>query len=179
VENFIKTSDWVLHTGTSIEHPLSRVWRAFRDIRTWYSEYEFEVVSGAPYRAGVGLVEGQLIKVTPLTPFPRTSDTNEGDGAQYFLQKTIRIVPQREIVVLLSGGPAYDFRRYTQFYVWRVAVQGEKSTTIFIDSYGEADLKQPLREVEYVEYQDKLTRNFYRSWAEAFTQLKKNLDAEA
>jgi hypothetical protein len=177
-ESPITALDWVLHTDIAIQHPLSRVWPAFRDIRAWYWEYHFEVVAGAPYLAGDGLVEGQVIKVTPRTSFPRASKSDGDGSAEYFLQKTIRVVPNREIVVLLSGGPAYDFSRYTQFYVWKVMENGEKSTTLSIDCYGEAALRQPLREDEYVEHQDRLAKNFYQSWAQALEQLKKTLDVE-
>src|SRR5579863_1284478 len=58
------TVDWVLHTQATLDRPVSMVWPAFRDMKSWYTEYAFEVLSGPPYQAGPGLAEQQIMKVT-------------------------------------------------------------------------------------------------------------------
>ena len=164
----------VAHTDRTVGHPRSRVWSLFRDMRSWYSEYSFEVLSGPPYDAAVGFVEGQTLKVTGSRGLPRA---HEGDapGPQYYIQKNIKVAPQKEIVVVLSGS-AYDWRRYTAFYVWRFAEQA-RDTLISIDSYVEAELFKPLPAIEFLSYRQELERNWHRSWSEALATLETVLNA--
>jgi hypothetical protein len=176
--NLISKMYWVLHTEVALDRPLSEVWPVFKDIKRWYTEYTVEDVSGPSYQSGSGLAEDQVLKVIPkdLKSFPRASNSADAAGPQYFIQKTIKVVPQKEIVILLSE-PSFDYKRRTQFYVWKMSGNAKK-TTIFIDAYGEAELAKPLPKGDFLDYYDKRTRNFQRSWSEAFATLRKVLHAK-
>jgi hypothetical protein len=174
--NLISKMHWVLHSEVTLDRPLSEVWPVFKDTKRWYTEYTWVDVSGPSYESGSGLVEDQVLKVIPKDPksFPRASNSDDSAGPQYFIQKTIKVVPRKEIVVLLSE-PSFDYKRRTQFYVWKMTGNAKK-TSIYIDAYGEAELAKPLPKGEFLEYYDKRTRNFHRSWSEAFATLRKVLD---
>ena len=168
-ENLQSVLHAVAHTDRVVGHPRSRVWALFRDIRTWYREYRFEVVSGPPYEAAVGLMEGQTLKVTGSKGLPRAY-TGDALGPEYYLQKNIKVTPENEIVVVLSGS-AYDWTRYTAFYVWRLA-EHTRDTLISIDSYVEAHLFRPLPTSEWSRYLEELEKNWHRSWSEALSALE-------
>jgi hypothetical protein len=174
--NLISTLHEATHTETTLDRQMSEVWDIFRDIRRWYTEYSFEVVSGPPYETGVGLLEDQVLKVTGSKGLPRAY-SEEMAGSQYYIQKNIKVTPQKEIVAVLSGS-AYDWRRYTAFYVWRLTEHAAK-TTISIDGYVEAELFKPLPTGEFARYRQALVENWHRSWAEAFASLKEVLGADA
>jgi hypothetical protein len=170
------TMHYVLHTEFALAYPLSEVWRVFKDMRRWYTEYTFEVVSGPSYQAESGLLEDQVLKVTSSMDFPRASNSDDAAGPQYFIHKTIKVSPPKEIVAVLSGC-AYDWKRYTVFYVWRMTEQ-EKETTIFVDSYGEAELVNPLPKDELSVYRAKFAKHWHCSWSQAFVNLKKVMEAD-
>lgn len=174
--DLISTVHWVLHTELTLDRPVGEVWPVFKDMKAWYTEYTFEVISGPSYQAGLGLLEDQVLKLTSSKGLPRAPNSKDTAGPQHFIQKTIKVAPQKEIVAVLSGR-AYDWRQYTSFYVWRMT-ETTTNTTIFVDSYGEAELVTPLPRGEVSGYQDTLTRNWHRSWSEAFVSLRKIMDAD-
>jgi hypothetical protein len=167
--------DYVMHTQLTLDRPLEEVWPVFKDIRRWYTEYTWEVISGPEYQSGVGLVEDQVIKVKSSKGLTREPNSDVVEGPEYFIQKTIKVVPQKEIVVALSGS-AYDWKQYTVFYVWTMTEKGRK-TTVYIDSYGEAELATALPKREFSEYYGRFTKDWHHSWSEAFMNLRKVLDA--
>ena len=65
------TLHYVMHTEMTFAHPLSKLWPVFKDMRRWYTEYTFDVISGPPYDPDTGLAEGQVLKVVTSAPFPR------------------------------------------------------------------------------------------------------------
>jgi hypothetical protein len=174
--NLISTIHSVLHTELTLDRPLSEVWPVFKDMRSWYTEYAWEVISGPPYETGVGLLEDQVLRVKSSHPFPRVANAGDSTGPEYFVTKILKIVPQREIVSVLSGR-AYDWRQYTSFYVWKMTEAAAK-TTILIDVFGEAELETPLSKQALSKYQDELTSNWYRSWSTAFGNLKRIMNAD-
>jgi hypothetical protein len=159
-----------LQTELVLHRPLEDVWPAFRDMRTWYTEYAWEIVSGPPYEAEVGLVEGQVIKVTSSHPFPRTAAANEHAAPDYFMTKIIKVVPPHEIVCVLWGR-AFDWEDYTSFYIWRLKDDGT-ATTVSIDSVERARLAAPLRPDEFATYEGALTENWHRSWSTALAAFR-------
>ena len=78
---------------------------------------------------------------------------------------------------VLSGG-YYDWKQYTVFYVWKMREE-EKKTTIFVETYGEAEFVEPLSQGDFSRYYDEEDRNWHRSWSEAFVSLRKIVDANA
>jgi hypothetical protein len=170
--NLTSTIQWVLHTELTVPEPVDEVWCVFRDIAGWYTEYKFETISGPGYQKGVGLLEGQVLKVTPATPLPRASHVDQTDGADYYVHNTIK-VGAREIVVVLSGA-AFDLRQYTSFYVWKV-MEDDRGATVLVDTYGEGHLSAPLAQEEARNYQERLASNWQRSWADAFANFRKAL----
>ena len=88
--------------------------------------------------------------------------------------ETIKVLPRREIVAVVSGS-AYDWKRYTVFYVWTMHERNEK-TVVDIDSYGEADLVTPLQTAEFARYYDAFDKEWHRSWSKALASLGKSLD---
>jgi hypothetical protein len=173
--DLISTVQWVINIEWSVDRPASEVWPVFKDMRRWYTEYSFEVLSGPPYRTGLGLLEGQVLKVKssrgPLGD--ADSEYSEAEGPQYYIFKVVK-VSAAEIVGVLSGS-AYDWKQFTQFYVWKITEKANKST-IFVDAYGEAELYHPLRKSELPAWNDKQDKNFHRSWLEAFANLPKVMD---
>jgi hypothetical protein len=170
----LSTYHWVLHTEVTVDHPVSAVWPYFKDFFGWYTEYTCETVSGPPYRTGSGLLEGQVLKLTSSVDLPR-AHSKEGAGPKHYLQKTLRVAHEREIVVVLSGS-AYDFREYTAFYVWRLRSQANQ-TAVLVDTYGEGQFYRPLQEGRLSGYDDEFIRNWHRSWSEALLNLTKVLSA--
>jgi hypothetical protein len=171
----IPTIHWVLHTELTLDYPAREVWPVFRDMRRWYTEYAFEVVSGPSYRAESGLMEDQVLKMMSSTGLPRTPNTGDVEGPHYYIVKIIKVVPQKEIVSLLSGS-AYDWRQYTSFYVWKLHEMA-RQTIVLIDTYGEAEFVKPLLAGDFSDYQDRLVENWHRSWSEAFVGLKQAMGA--
>jgi hypothetical protein len=167
------TLHWVLHTEVTLDYPVEKVWRTFKDMASWYTEYSFETVAGPPYEADSGLLKGQVLKLRSSKGLPRAPNS-DGGGPEYFIQKTLEVVPHNEIVVVLSGA-AYDWKRVTSFYVWRMTEKATR-TTILIDTYGEAELLRPLPRLEFSEYWDTLEKNWHRSWSEALANLEKVMD---
>jgi len=174
--NLISTLHGVTHTETTLDRPLSEVWAIFKDIRRWYTEYTYEVVAGPSYQTGVGLLEGQVLKVTASKGLPRAYSEDTA-GPEHYIQKNIKVTPQKEIVAVLSGS-TYDWRRYTSFYIWRLTEHAAK-TTISVDGYVEAELFKPLPTGEFSRYHQNLVENWHLSWAEAFASLKEVLGADA
>lgn len=166
--DLISTAHWVLHTEWTLDRPLSEVWPVFKDMFRWYTEYTVDHVSGPSYQAGSGLAEDQVLKLT------RASNFDDAAGSQHFViyQKTINVVPQKEIVIVLSG-PVSGWKQY----VWKMKAKA-KTTTIFIDAYGEAELVKPLSKGELTEYHEKLTRDWHRSWSKALLNLKQITHAD-
>jgi hypothetical protein len=115
-------------------------------------------------------MEDQVMRVKSSHGFPRAPDSDAAGELEYFVQRTIRVVPQREIVVVLSGS-AYDWRRYTAFYVWRLKEDAGR-TYISIDGYAEAELSTALPDAEFAKYHAELDRNWQRSWTEALGSLE-------
>ena len=171
--DLVSTMHWALHTEAKFGRHAREVWPVFRDIRSWYTEYTFDVISGPPYQAGVGLVEDQVMKVTSSKGLPRTSGSTAAGAPEFFIHKTIKVDPPMEIVVLLSGS-AYDFKQYTSFYVWKV-MESDNDTTILVNTYGEAELIERLPTREFLAYREEIASNWRRSWSEAFVSLKKAL----
>ncbi len=170
----ITTLSWVKHTDVMLPHPVRIVWPVFRDMSRWYSEYHFETVSGPPYQSGTGFLEGQVVRVKSSVGMPRSPNTAAvPEGPEHFLVKTLKVTPEREIVVVLSGN-AYDWRQIVQFYVWRMAPQAEH-TALSIDAYGRVELFQPIAQAEASEYESRLLKNWHRSWSEALQSLKSML----
>jgi hypothetical protein len=177
VENdLISTMHCALHTEVTLAFPVSEVWAVFKDMRRWYAEYTFEVISGPPYEVGAGLQEGHVIKVISSKGLPRALNSGDALGPQHYISKTIKVVPQKEIVNVLSGR-AFDWKRYTFFYIYKMVAHAKK-TTISVDQYAEAELVQSLTQAEFADYYDQLTRNWHRSWSEAFVNLEKVLAAD-
>jgi hypothetical protein len=167
--DLISTAHWALHTELTLDRRLSEVWPVFKDMRRWYTEYTFENVSGPSYQASSGLQDGQVLKLT------RASD--DGAGSQPFIYaKTVKVAPQKEIVVVLFG-PAHGWSRYSDFYVLKMT-QRARHTTIFVDSYVEAELVKPLPKGEFSDYHDQFTRDWQHSWSEAFVNLSKVISAD-
>src|SRR5438309_8131830 len=77
--------DVVERTEAKLEYPLGDIWRTFRDMRRWYTEYTLEVITGPAYDPGVGLHERQLLRVQPLQGFPRAPGADGATEAEYFL----------------------------------------------------------------------------------------------
>jgi hypothetical protein len=171
----ISTMHWVLHTEFNLDYPVCDVWPVFKDMRSWYAEYAFEDVSGPAYRAGSGLLEDQVLGLTSSKGLPRVSKSDAA-GPELVILKTLKVNPCKEIVAVLSGR-AYDWKHYTAFYVWRMTEQS-KNTTIFVDTYGEAELIKPLPQDAFSEYHDAITQSWHRSWADAFAELKKVMSAD-
>jgi hypothetical protein len=169
--DLISTINWVKHTELTLDRVVQEVWPVFRDMRRWYTEYSFEVLSGPAYLAGSGLLEGQVLKVKSSMGLPKAPDADDVAGPQYLIVKTIKVDPQKEIVAVLSGC-AYDWRQFTSFYVWSMTENAGK-TTIFVDAYGQAEMFKPLSKGECTGYEDELTKNWHRSWSEAFMNLQK------
>jgi hypothetical protein len=175
-EDLISTMHCTLHTEVTLDFPVSEVWSVFKDMRRWYAEYTFEVISGPPYEAGGGLQEGHVIKVSSSKGLPRAPNSGDALGPQYYISRTIKVVPQQEIVNVLSGR-GFDWQRYTMFYVYKMAEQASK-TTLSVDQYAEAELVQPLTQAEFSDYYAQLTRNWQRSWSEAFVNLENVLSMD-
>ena len=166
----VQAMHWAFHTEVTLDRPLGEAWSAFRDMRGWYTKYKFEVLSGPAYQAGSGLMEDQVLRLTS-NYFPRASNADGDSGPHYFVMKTIEILPQREIVAVLSG-PAYDWKQYCSVYVWRMSEESGR-TTVFVDAYGDADLTKPMSKEAFGEYREKLRSNWHQSWNEAFGNLKR------
>lgn len=173
-ENLISTADWALLTELTLNRPVNEVWPVFKDFYSWYTEYTIELVSGPTYQSGAGLVEEQVLKVTPTKDFT-DAYSEEASGPRYYIQKTIKIVPEKDIVAMLSGS-AYDFAQYTSFYSWKM-IPAAKQTTILVGNYGQATLFKPLSSGGLSGYLEKFSRNWHRSWSEAFVSLQKAMDA--
>ena len=171
----LSTYHWVLHAEVTVGHSVSAVWPLFKDFFHWYTEYTCETVAGAPYQTGSGLLEGQVLRLTSSVDLPR-AHVQEFAGPKHYIQKTLKVVPEREIVVVLSGS-AYDFRQYTAFYVWRLRSQANQ-TTVLVDTYGEGQFYRPLQEGRLSEYDADFVRNWHRSWSQAFLGLRSMLDVQ-
>jgi hypothetical protein len=152
------------------------VWPVFKDMRSWYPEYTFEVLAGPPYETGSGLMEHQVIKVTSSHTFPTVPNSEDAGRPDYFVTKIIKVTPPEKIVAVLSGS-AYDWKQYCSFYVWTLTGT-ETRTTILVESYAEAELAKPLSKDEYAQYHDELTKNWHRSWSTAFANLRHVMDAD-
>jgi hypothetical protein len=165
----IPTLYYGMHTELTLDYPVCDVWPVFRDMGSWYTEYAFETLEGPSYDAEGGLLEDQVLKVTSSHSFPRIAGADD-TAPEYFIVKTIKVVPEKEIVSVMSGN-AYDWKRYTVFYAWTLA-ESASQTTILVDSYGEAELERPLPKDEYLKYDDELSKNWHRSWTKAFGNLR-------
>jgi hypothetical protein len=169
---------WAVHTELVVERPVREVWPLFKDMGRWYTKYAFEVLSGPPYEEGPGLTEGQVLKLTSSMGLPWSADAAVA-GPQNLIARVIRVAEQndtREIVVYLSGS-AYDWKRYTLFYVLR-SVEGSGATTIIVNAYGEAEFVAHLSEVELTAYREQFTQGWQASWSEAFESFKRIINAE-
>jgi hypothetical protein len=158
-----------LRTQVVLHRPLAEVWACFRDMRAWYTEYTWELVAGPPYEAGVGLAEGQVIKVTSSHPFPRTGSGSQG-GPDFFMSKIIKVVHPHEIVCVLWG-QAFDWEDYTSFYIWRLGGD-DATTTVSIDSVERAQLATPMRPDDFAAYKAALEDNWHRSWSTALAAFR-------
>jgi len=163
----------VLVTEETFARPLQEVWPVFKDIASWYTEYTWEVESGPGYASDGGLAEGQRIKVTSSHSFPRLQSEKVEDSPEYFVTDVLKVVPESEIVSSLSGR-AFDWERFTSFYVWRLAPSGE-GTKVTIESYTEVELSRALPVDEYAAYREELNANWFRSWSTAFAGLSEVL----
>jgi hypothetical protein len=162
---------YVMHTDVTLSHTVSEVWPIFKDMRRWYTEYAFEVKSGPPYDPTTGLVEGQVLKVVSRVAFPREPGaTKTPREPEYFVVETIKVVPRKQIVAVVSGS-AYDFKRYTVFYLWTMQ-ESEGKTIVDIDSYGEAHLVNALSKAKFADYYNAFDKNWHRSWSNALSNLK-------
>jgi hypothetical protein len=168
----IGTMRWVLRTSATFAHPVATVWATFRDIRRWYTEYTWDVIDGPAYDAG--LLEGQTLSLRSTHPLPRipTADA-EADVREDYITTILRVVPEEEIVSVLSGS-VYDLRRYTSFYVWRLAGR-EAATTVSIETYGDAELATALTREQFAEYERQFNSNWHRSWSTALANLERML----
>ena len=173
----LTTSDWAIHTETTIDRPIKDVWPIFVDLKKWYREYSLEVIAGEPYRDGVGLREGQEIIVIPLYQLPIPESAPESSKSLRLLQTNIKVVPEKEIVLKLTPidkGGAWGMVDFVSFYVWRLS-ENDNKTTITVDSYGEAQFA-PVSELPSEPVNppcpDKCPSNFDRSWGEAFKNLE-------
>jgi hypothetical protein len=175
----ISTWQYVQQTKVTLNHPVGEVWRVLKDMRRWYTEYTLEVISGPPYRAGLGLMEGQILKVTSNGVLRRElalePDSESTNGPEWLTAKIVKVVPRKEIVTVLTGR-AFDWKRYTVFYVWRTTEVGKKAT-VHVDSYGDVDLIKPLSKAEFATYYKRFTKEWKHSWSGAFANLRKALNS--
>jgi hypothetical protein len=173
--DLISTIHWTEHIELTLNHPLKEVWTVFNDMRRWYPEYSIETVSGPSYETGPAFLEDQVLTVTSSKDFVRTANSEHEPGQpQPLTAKIIKVVPEKEIVCLLSGR-AFDWENYTAFYIWKFS---EKSgqTTIDVDQVGEAAFVSPLTKKEFAEYQNMLSDAFQLSWSNAFSNLTRVMD---
>jgi hypothetical protein len=170
--NPLSTYHWALKTSTTLARPVSTVWPLFKDFYRWYTEYTCETVAGPPYRPGSGLLEGQVLKLTSSVDLPRAG-AQEFLGPKHYVQKTLKVLNEEEIVVVLSGS-AYDFERYAAFYIWRMRPH-QDHTEVLIDTYGEGVFFRPLREDHRAQYHEEFIRNWHRSWSLALENLRSML----
>jgi hypothetical protein len=178
--DLVSTWHYVMHTELKVDHPLSEVWPVFKDMRRWYTEYTFEeVISGPPYESPSGLLEDQVLKLglengVP-SGFPGESKTHGATERPEFIMKTLKVIPQKEIVVALWG-PAHSigWKRYTTFYVWKMNEIGNQ-TSIFVDSYGQVELAKPLHKAEFSKYYEAFASSWQRSWRDAFINFREVL----
>jgi hypothetical protein len=163
---------YVMHTEATFDRPKAQVWSAFNDMRRWYTEYKWEDLSGPSYESSGGLAQGQVLELT-FADAAKKKPRGHGSTPQQYIMKTIEVVPGKEIVIVLWG-EAFDWKQYTVFYVWKLVEKGLQ-TTVTVDSYGEAELMKPLSQAEFASYQEDFTKNWHRSWDEAFSSLKRLL----
>jgi hypothetical protein len=168
--DLVPTIEVVLHTGVALDRPRDQVWPVFRDVRSWYGEYVWEIIDGPLYEEGVGLMEGQVIKVTSSHPFPRATAAVEDEAPDYFVTKKIKVTPPSEIVSVLWGS-AFDWKKFTSFYIWRLLDEG-RTTRVSIESLGRGELATPLPRAEYDVYEAAVIENWHRSWSTALAALK-------
>jgi len=171
----VSTFHYAQHIEAIFARSLGEVWRAFRDMGKWYTEYTFDDVSGPSYLREAGLMENQVVRLTFTTglpkDFPTLSNPGNAPASEHYIMKTIKLVPLKEIVAVVWG-QVYDWKRYTVFYVFRMTGKGS-ATAVFVDSYGEAEFVRPLSTAELSEYSGNFTRVWHRSWSEAFANLRK------
>jgi hypothetical protein len=153
------------------------VWSTLRDIRQWYAEYTFEVVSGPSYERAMGLAEGQIIHATSSHPFPRI-DGRPDSPPEKVVARVLEVDEPNRIVVMLSGQAVYDYARLTSFYILSVD-ESNDGTTVTVENLGEAELQTPLSPAKHAEYKQALTANWQRSWTTALESLRRQLDEEA
>jgi hypothetical protein len=160
-----------VHTDVSLARPVDEVWPVFRDLPSWYTEYEYELIEGPPYDPARGLEEGQVHRVVFTYDFPRASADDTADaGPDYVISKVIRVDAPHEIVKVLWGA-AFDWPSYTSFYIWKLLDDGG-STTVSIDSVGRAELARPLTQAEHDAYRAEIEANWHRSWSTALGDLR-------
>lgn len=159
----------VLETSVVIDLPVSEVWTVFRDMRRWYTEYDFQVVDGPAYDPEIGICEGQVYRLKSSVPLPRTGEGDGESGPEEFTSQVLKVVPERETVTVITGS-AYDFKRHTSFYVRRL-FDDPAGTRVVIESYGEAELFHPLDRERLREFESDLAANWLRSWTTALTNL--------
>jgi hypothetical protein len=169
-EELLSTFEFAVHTGSSIARRVEDVWRVFRDLPSWYTEYTYELVAGPPYDSATGLEVGQVHKVVFSYEFPRTAEGGDRDGPDYVISKVIKVDPPHEIVKVLWGA-AFDWPSYTSFYVWKL-LEDAQGTTVSIDSFGRAELEHPLTRDEYAAYEAAIVENWHRSWSTALRDLR-------
>jgi hypothetical protein len=168
----------VQHIDVTLEYPVDEVWPVFKDMRRWYAEFIWENISGPSYESERGLAVGQILKVGMAPSKVFAPEAFEGKpepdrtaNPDYFLMKTLVLVPEQEIVSVLWGS-AFDWDQYTEFYVWKISAIGAHQTRISIDSYLEVHLATATPESEYIEV---WSRGWRRSWSDSIGELKKIL----
>jgi|SRR5581483_5841693 len=177
-ESTISTIDWVEGLDVSVDAPLDEVWSLFNDMGRWYTDYTIEQISGPDYfEAGPAFLENQQLVATSSKRFVRTPNSErDPDEAHPIPVKIIKVVPGREIVSLLTGS-AYDWTRFTAFYIWTLEEQGT-GTSISIRQYGEAEFEKPLTPDELRDYKADLRTKFNESWSNALANLAGMLAGE-
>lgn len=173
--DLISTMHEIARTQLTLAQPRDVVWSSFRDIRAWYTEYSWDVVSGPGYELAMGLAEGQVLQVFSSHPFPRTDGTDS--PAEKLVVRVVEVDEPNRIVVMLSGRAVFDYERFTGFYVWSVG-EGDDGTTVTIDGFFEADLQTPLSPAALAEYKQALAVNWHRSWTTALENLRRRLAGE-
>jgi hypothetical protein len=159
---------WIEDREFLIKHPLEAVWPAFRDIRTWYAEYDWQVVDGLSYEGGGGLQEGQTLELRSHHPMPQMSG-GEATAEAEIMQKILK-VSDWEIVSVVYG-QTNEWSQYTSFYIWKFAETG--SDTLFsVVTYGRAELEAPVSDAELEDYGERLSSNWHRSWITAVEGLE-------
>lgn len=170
------TSTVYMHSRThlTLAQPRDVVWSAFRDMRTWYTEYTWEVISGPSYEQGMGFAEGQIMKISIANPLPRADGMNP--PAAGYVAEVLVDEPNR-IIVAATGEEAEYYERATSFYSFSID-ESDEGTTVAVESLSVAYLQTPLDPGELAEYKQALAAGWHHSWDTALENLRRQLGDE-